>query len=62
MASKYREDQKTRDKNEAIEQDGLKMHFVVIDPVKADKKKLSISLYQYRFGKHELLDNKELEL
>ena len=56
------EDQKTRDKNAAIEQDGLKMHFVVIDPLKADKKKLSISLYQYRFGKHELLDNKELEL
>lgn len=56
------EDQKTRDKNEAIDQDAKKMHFVVITPVKSDENKLQVSLYQYRYGKHSLEESKELDL
>ncbi len=46
------EDQKTRDKNSAIDQDALKMDFVIISPVKSEKKMLHIGLYQYRYGQH----------
>ena len=56
------EDQKTHDKNAVIEQDTLKMNFIMISPVKPDKKKLQVSLYQYRYGKHLLKDIKELDL
>lgn len=56
------EDQKTRDKNAAIDQDKLKMHFVIISPIQSDKKKLQVSLNQYRYGKHVLMDSKELGL
>lgn len=56
------EDLKTRDKNEVIDQDAKKMHFVVITPVKSDKKKLQVGLYQYRYGKHYLEDSKEIDL
>lgn len=56
------EDQKTHDKNAMIEQDTLKMNFVMISPVKPDKKKLQVALYQYRYGKHLLKDIKELDL
>lgn len=56
------EDQKTRDKNVAIDQDKLKMHFVIISPIQSDKKKLQVSLNQYRYGKHVLMDSKELGL
>jgi UDP-2,3-diacylglucosamine pyrophosphatase LpxH len=56
------EDQKTRDKNAPIDQDGIKMHFVVISPVKSDKTKLQVSLNQYRYGKHVQLESKELGL
>ena len=56
------EDQKTRDKNAAIDQDSLKMHFVMIVPVKSDKNKLQVALYQYRYGEHCLEDSKEVDL
>lgn len=56
------EDQKTRDKSAIIEQDTLKMHFVMIAPVKSNKKKLQVALYQYRYGKHLLVGNKEVDL
>lgn len=56
------EDQKTRDKNAAIDQDKLKMHFVIISPIQSDKKKLQVSLNQYRYGKHVLMESKELGL
>ncbi len=56
------EDQKTRDKSAVIEQDTIKMHFVTIAPVKSDKKKLRVALYQYRYGKHLLADKKEVDL
>lgn len=56
------EDQKTRDKNAAIDQDVLKMDFVTIVPVKSDKKKLQVALHQYREGKHLLKDSKEIDL
>lgn len=56
------EDQKTRDKNEVIDQDAKKMNFVVILPVKSDKKKLQVALYQYKYGIHSLVDNKEVDL
>lgn len=56
------EDQKTRDKNEEIDQDAKKMYFVVIAPIKSDKKKLQVLLYQYRYGKHSLEDSKEIDL
>lgn len=56
------EDQKTRDKNSAIDQDGLKMDFVTIIPDKADKKKLQVNLYQYKYGKHVLVNSDELNL
>ncbi|MEA4982680.1 MAG: metallophosphoesterase [Paludibacter sp.] len=56
------EDQKTRDKNSAIDQDGLKMDFVTIIPDKADKKKLQVNLCQYKYGKHVLVNSDELNL
>ncbi len=56
------EDQKTRDKNVTIDQDRLKMHFVIISPIQSDKKKLQVSLNQYRYGKHVLMESKELGL
>lgn len=56
------EDQKTRDKSIKINQDILKMHFVVIDPVSSDKKKLQVSLYQYNAGIHLLKDYNSIEL
>lgn len=56
------EDEKTRDKNAVIEQDSINMHFVVIAPNKQDQKKLTVALYQYRFGKHDLRDSQNIEL
>ncbi len=56
------EDQKIRDKSVMIEQDTLKMHFVMIAPVKSNKKKLQVALYQYRYGKHSLVGTKEVDL
>lgn len=56
------EDQKTRDKNSNIDQDALKMHFVVITPVKAEENKLQVGLYQYRYGKHFMEESKVLDL
>lgn len=56
------EDQKTRDKNAAIDQDVLKMEFVTITPVNSDKKKLQVSLFQYKAGQHLLKDNKQVDL
>ncbi|MDD2435999.1 MAG: metallophosphoesterase [Massilibacteroides sp.] len=56
------EDQKTRDKSAAIEQDTLKMNFVTIEPVKTNKEKLQVALYQYRYGEHLLVENKEVDL
>ena len=56
------EDQKTRNKNAAIDQDSLKMHFVVISPVNSDTTKLHVSLNQYRYGKHVQMESGELEL
>jgi len=38
------------------------MNFVTIYPVKSDKKKLQVALYQYRYGKQVLVDNKEVNL
>jgi len=56
------EDQKTRDKSAVIEQDTIKMHLVMINPVYSDKKKLKVSLHQYRYGQHLLADKKEVDL
>lgn len=56
------EDQKTRDKNEAIDQDAIKMHFIMIAPAKENKKKLNVALYQYKYGKHKLIDRKNIDL
>ncbi len=56
------EDQKTRDKSAVIEQDTIKMHFVMIAPVKSDSKKLRVALYQYKKGKHLLVDNRAVNL
>lgn len=56
------EDQKTRDKSAVTEQDTLKMHFVMIAPVKSNKKKLQVALFQYRYGKHSQVDSKEIDL
>lgn len=56
------EDQKTRNKNEAIDQDNLKMNFVTIVPIKSDKKKLQISLNKYSYGKHVQVDSQEIDL
>jgi len=56
------EDQKTRDKSTVIDQDTIKMNFVMIAPVKSNKKKLQVNLYQYRAGKHLLANKKEVDL
>ncbi|MDD3196219.1 MAG: metallophosphoesterase [Paludibacter sp.] len=56
------EDQKTRNKAALIDQDTLKMNFVLIAPVQSNKKKLNVALYKYTYGKHELMDNEEIDL
>lgn len=56
------EDTKTRDKNASIDQDAINMHFVVIDPLGADKKTLQVSLYQYKYGTHSLEEVNVLDL
>jgi len=56
------EDQKTRDKNAAIDQDNLKMDFVIISPVNSDRKKLRVSLFNYHGGKHVPVDSKSVDL
>ena len=56
------EDKKTRDKNAPIDQDNLKMDFLTITPVKSNKKKLQVSLFQYHGGQHLLRDNMEVDL
>ena len=56
------EDQKTRDKNAAIDQDNLKMDFVVITPAKTNKQKLLVGLYNYHGGRHVAVDSDEIEL
>ena len=56
------EDRKTRDQNASIDQDAINMHFVVIDPLGADKKTLQVSLYQYKYGTHSLEEVSVLDL
>lgn len=56
------EDKKTRDKNSNIDQDVLEMDFVTIVPVKSDKNKLQVALYQYQKGVHMLKESEEVEL
>ena len=56
------EDQKTRDKNAGIDQDALKMDFVVIDPLGSEKKSLLVKLCQYKYGEHTLKDIDMIEL
>lgn len=56
------EDQKTRDKKSTIDQDALKMDFVVIDPMGSDKNTLLVKLYQYKYGEHLLKDIDLLKL
>ena len=56
------EDQKTRDKKAGIDQDALKMDFVVIDPLGSEKKSLLVKLCQYKYGKHTLKDIDMIEL
>ncbi|MBN2659868.1 MAG: metallophosphoesterase [Tannerellaceae bacterium] len=56
------EDKKTRDKNAAIDQDSIKMDFVVINPVMSNKNKLQVALYQYCYGKHVRKDSKTIDL
>jgi UDP-2,3-diacylglucosamine pyrophosphatase LpxH len=56
------EDQKTRDKNAVIDQDALKMHFVVIAPEKTNAKKMQVSLWQFKHGKHTLEAKTSVEL
>lgn len=56
------EDKKTRDKNSNIDQDVLEMDFVTIVPVKSDKNKLQVAIYQYQKGKHLLKESEEVEM
>lgn len=57
------EDLKSRDKTENIEQDTMKMNFVVVAPVKkSGKKNLWVGLYQYRKGSHLLVDSNSVGL
>lgn len=56
------EDQKTRDKKAGIDQDALKMDFVVIDPLGSEKKSLLVKLCQYKYGEHTLKDIDMIEL
>jgi len=56
------EDQKTRDKSAAIDQDNLKMDFIVISTINSDHKKLRVSLFNYHGGKHVPVDSKSVDL
>lgn len=56
------EDMKIRDKSIAVDQDALKMDFIIITPVKSDNKKLQVGLYQYKYGQHMLVERQEVKL
>ncbi|MFV0587830.1 metallophosphoesterase [Bacteroides reticulotermitis] len=56
------EDRKTRDKNAVIDQDVINMNFVTIYPVQGNKDRMQVALYQYKYGKHMLVSNKEVDL
>ena len=56
------EDEKTRDKNKVIDQDGLKMDFIVITPTKKGNKNLQVGLYQYKYGKHTEVGHEDINL
>ena len=56
------EDRKTRNKSEVIEQDSINMNFVVITPNKTNKKLLNIKLYKYLYGKHSVVDSRDVNL
>lgn len=56
------EDQKTRDKNSTIDQDILKMEFVVVAPVKSYNRRVYVGLYQYYKGTHMLRESKTIAL
>ncbi len=56
------EDEKSRDKNSAIDQDVHNMDFITIVPVKSDKKKLQLARYQYHKGTHVMRDSQEIDL
>ena len=56
------EDQKTRNKSNVIDQDLMNMNFVVIAPMTANHKKLNIKLYKYLYGKHRVVDSKDVDL
>ena len=54
--------QETRNKSEVIEQDSINMNFVVITPNKTNKKLLNIKLYKYLYGKHSVVDSRDVNL
>ena len=56
------EDVKSRDNSSGIDQDVFKMDFVIVFPVKSDRKKLYVRLYQYKQGTHTLKDSKTINL
>lgn len=56
------EDQKMRDKNVTIDQDALKMDFIIITPVKSDNKNIQVGLYQYKHGQHTLTGRENVNL
>lgn len=56
------EDRKTRDRNAAIDQDSINMHFVLISPKQSNSQTIQVGLYQYRYGKHVQIDRKEIDL
>ena len=56
------EDKKSRDKNSGIDQDTTNMNFVVLSPVKLNKKKLQVGLFQYYSGNHMMVESKVVNL
>lgn len=55
-------DEKTRDKNAAIDQDSINMTFLTLYPLKSNKNRMKVLLSQYVYGKHLILNSQDIEL
>lgn len=56
------EDQKTRFNQPVVDQDTMKMNFVLIAPLSTTPNTLQVGLYQYRTGQHVLVNKQDLAL
>lgn len=56
------EDKKMRDKSQQLDQDNINMNYIVVSPIKGDKKHLQVALYQYEYGNPILKKSADVNL